>query len=119
MTNLRNVRTDYLQIAQKSFTRKLKLVLSIQVTIWLSKFAYHYDCFGWILRLQLIQNLARDRSQAVCVLPSEVALFYWNLSRRPFLEQMVNLDPLLCTALDWEHADLFLCLIFTQIPTND
>ena len=37
----------------------------------------------------------------------------------PFPGQVVNLDLLLCTGLDSELADLFLCLIFTQRPMND
>ena len=37
--------------------------------------------------------------------PSEIAgLFYLNLSRRPFLRQVVELDLLLCTEFDSEHA---------------
>ena len=52
--------------------------------------------------------------------PSEVAvLFDSNLSRRPFLGQVVDLDLLLCTGLDSEHAGLFLCHIFTQRPMTD
>ena len=53
-------------------------------------------------------------------MPSEVAvLFDSNLSRRPFLGQVVDLDLLLCTGFDLEHAVLFLCHIFTQRPMND
>ena len=53
-------------------------------------------------------------------LPSEVAvLFNLNLSRRPFLWQVVDLDLLLCTGFNQEHAVLFLCHIFTQRPMND
>ena len=52
--------------------------------------------------------------------PSEVAvLFDSNLSRRPFLGQVVDLDLLLCTGFDSEHAVLFLCHSFTQRPMND
>ena len=40
-----------------------------------------------------------------------------NLSRRPFLEQVVDL--LLCTLFDSEYVFLFLCHIFTQRPMND
>ena len=29
---------------------------------------------------------------------------------------VVNLDLLLCTGFDFEHADLFLCLIITKRP---
>ena len=41
--------------------------------------------------------------------PSEVAaLFYLNLSRCPFLGQVVNFDLLLYIGFDKEHPDLFL-----------
>ena len=46
-------------------------------------------------------------------------LFDSNLSRRSFLGQVVDLDLLLCTGFDSEHAVLFLCHIFTQRPMND
>ena len=55
-----------------------------------------------------------------CAPPSEVAvLFDSNLSRRPFLGQVVDSDLLLCTGFDLEHADLFLCHIFSQRPVTD
>ena len=42
---------------------------------------------------------------------SEVSvLFDWNLNRRPFLDQVVDLDLL----PDSEHANLFLCLILLR-----
>ena len=47
-----------------------------------------------------------------------VVLFCWNLSRLSFdsfLGHVVDLDLLLCrSAFKLEHADLFLCLTFTQ-----
>ena len=46
-------------------------------------------------------------------------LFHSNLSRRPFLGQVVNFDLLLCTGFDSEHEALFLCHIFTQRPMAD
>ena len=53
-------------------------------------------------------------------------LFDWNLSRCPFLRQIVDLeigirilDLLLCTGFDLVHTDLYLCLIFTQRSMND
>ena len=42
-----------------------------------------------------------------------------NLSRRPFLGQVVDLDLLLCTGFYLEHAVLFLCHVFTQGLMND
>ena len=37
----------------------------------------------------------------------------------PFPGQVVDLDLLLCTGFDSEHAVLFLCHIFTQRPMTD
>ena len=55
-----------------------------------------------------------------CFPPSEKAvLFDSNLSRRPFLGQVVDLDLLLCTGFVLEDAVLFLCHIFTQRPMTD
>ena len=55
--------------------------------------------------------------------PSDVtvlsALFDWNLSRGPFLRQVSDLGLLLCTGSDSQHADFFLCPIFTQRPMHD
>ena len=51
------------------------------------------------------------------MLPSEVAvLFYANLSRCPFLGQVVALDLMLCTGFNLEHDVLFLCYMFIQRP---
>ena len=46
-------------------------------------------------------------------------LFNLNLSRRPFLSQVIDFDLLRCTGFDSEHTSLFLCHIFTQRPMND
>ena len=55
-----------------------------------------------------------------CAPPSEfTVLFDSNLSRCPFLGQVVDLDLLLCTVFDSEHAVLFLCHIFIQRPMSD
>ena len=45
-------------------------------------------------------------------------LFYLNLSRRPFLRQVIasDLDLLLCTGFNSEHVVLFLFHILTQKP---
>ena len=54
-----------------------------------------------------------------CAPPSEVAgLFDSNLSRCALLGKVVDLDLLLSTGFDSEHAVLFLSHISTQ-PTND
>ena len=73
--------------------------------------------FGCNLWLQLIQNHATDCFQTFC---SEVAvLFGWDLSRHPILGLISNLDLLLCTGLNLQWVDLFLCLSLTQRPMND
>ena len=63
------------------------------------------------LRPSLLQTLVAIDSESCltsfssfCAPPSEVAvLFDSNLSRRPFLGQVVNLDLLLYTGFDSEH----------------
>ena len=68
----------------------------------------------------IISESCQTLFPSFCAQPSEVAvLFHLNLSRLPFLRQVVDLDLLLCTGFDLEHAVLFLCHIFTQRPTND
>ena len=46
-------------------------------------------------------------------------LFDSNLSRRPFLGQVVDFDLLLCTQFDSEHQALLLCHILFQRPMAD
>ena len=52
-------------------------------------------------------------------MPEVAVLFDLNLRRCPFLGQVVDLDLLLCTGFDLEHAVLFPCHIFTQRPMTD
>ena len=42
-----------------------------------------------------------------------------NLSKRPRLGQLVDLDLLLCTGFNSEHMGLFLCHSFAKGPMND
>ena len=105
------------RLLKKSSDRKSTLVLSTLVIAWLSNIAFH-----WRLQtLVVIDSESRLTSfPSFCAPPSEVAvLFDSNLSRLPFLGQVVDLDLLLCTGFDSEHAVLFLCHIFTQRPMND
>ena len=44
---------------------------------------------------------------------------WFKSEQMPFPGQVVDLDLLLCTGFDSEHAVLFLCHIFTQRPMND
>ena len=41
---------------------------------------------------------------------------WWNPSSCPFLRHVVDLDVLLCRGFNLEHANLFLCLVYTQRP---
>ena len=72
----------------------------------------------WAANFVVMDSESRLTSfPSFCAPPSEVAvLFYSNLSRRPFLGQVVDFDLLLCTGFYSEHSVLFLCHIFTQRP---
>ena len=108
------------RLLKKSSNRKLKLVLSTLVTTWLSNITFHLQPI-WLQTLVVIDSeLHLTLFPSFCAQPSEVAtLFNQNLSRRPFLRQVVNTDLLLCTGFDLEHVVLFLCHIFTQRPMTD
>ena len=108
------------RLLKKSSNRKSKLVLSTLVTTWLSNIAFHLRLI-WLQTLVAIDSESRLTSfPSFCAPPSEVAvLFILNLSRRPFLWQIVDSDLLLCTGLRLEHAVLFLCHIFTQRLMTD
>ena len=74
------------RLLKKSSNRKLKHVLSTLVTTWLSNIAFHLRPI-WLQTLVAIDSELRLTSfPSFCAPPSEVAaLFYSNLSRRPFL----------------------------------
>ena len=62
--------------------------------------AANFGCYWLRIMPEIVSKL--------WALPSEVAvLFDLNLSRRPFLGQVADLDLLLCTGFNQEHADLF------------
>ena len=83
------------RLLKKSSNRKSKLVLSTLVTAWLWNIAFHLQPI-WLQTLVAINSELRLTSfPSFCVQPSEVpALFNLNLSRRPFLRQVVNTDLL-------------------------
>ena len=81
--------------------------------------AGHYICFKHQISLQLIwlQNLDAINSEScqdIVFKLLHAAIFDSNLSRHPFLGQVVHLDLLLCRGFDSKHADLFPCC--TQKP---
>ena len=116
------------RLLKKSSNRKSKVVLSTLITTWLSNIAFHLWQI-WQQTLVAINSESRMTSfpsfaRHHLIRWSEVAaLFNSNLSRRPFLGQVVDSDLLLCTWFDLEHAVLLLCHIFTQRqaerPMND
>ena len=108
------------RLLKKSSNRKSKLVLSTLVTTWLSNIAFHLRpiCLQTLVAIDSESRLTSFPS--FCALQSEVAmLFDSNLSRCPFLRQVVDLDLLLCIGFDSKHAALFQCHMFTQRPTTD
>ena len=71
----------------------------------------HYMAFLiWLQTLVAIDSESRPTMltsfPSFCAPPIEVnVLFCSNLSRCPFLEQVVDLDLLLSTGFDWEHEN--------------
>ena len=102
------------RLLKKSLNRKLKLrlVLWMMVTTSLLNIAFHLRPI-WLQTLDAIESEWCHASfPSFCAPPSEVdVLFDSNLSRRPCLGYVVDLDLLLCTGFDSEHAILFLCHI--------
>ena len=88
------------------------MLVTVQVTASFSNIAFHLQQI-WLQSLVAINSESRlTLFPSFCTPPSEVAvLFYSNLSRCPFLRQVVYLDLLLCTGFDSEHA------VFSE--TND
>ena len=74
--------------------------------------------FGCKLCLQSIHNHAGD-----CFHALEHSSLKWQCCSTgiwaPVLGQMFNLNLLLCTGFSLEHADLFICLVFTERPMNN
>ena len=97
------------QIAQKIFKSKIE---ARPVN------AGHYMAFKHSISFatNLASNLGCDQFR---IMPEVAVLFDLNLRRCPFLGQVVDLDLLLCTGFDLEHAVLFPCHIFTQRPMTD
>ena len=108
------------RLLKKSSNRKSQLVLSTLLTTWMLNVAFHFRPI-WLQTLAVIDSQLRLTSfPSFCAPPSEVAgLFDPNLSRRPFLRQVIDTDLLLCTGFDSEHVDLFLCHISTRRRMND
>ena len=117
---------DWTHWSWNIFTLQKICSMLIEQLIFLRNVTENLKC-NWELHLLLIWlktlvvidlDSCRTSFPSFCVPPSEVAvLFYLNLSGRPFLGQVVDLDLLLCAEFDSENVDLFLCHISTQRPT--
>ena len=81
---------------------------------FLGQVAFHLRPIGLQTLVAINSESYQTSFPSFCVPPFEVAvLFNLNLSRCPFVGQVINLDLLLCTGFYSEHAVLFLCHIFT------
>ena len=109
------------QIAQKSLNWKSKRVLSTRlVTKWLSNIAFHLQLIWRQTLIAIDSELRLTSFPSFCAQPSEVAgLFYLNLSRLPFIGQVIDSDLQLCTGFNSEHVVLFPYHILTQRPMNE
>ena len=106
--------------AQKIFKSKTEAGPVNSVTTWLSNITFHLLQI-WLQTLVAIDSELRLTSfPSFCTPSSEVAaLFDSDMSRCPFLRQVVDADLLLCAGFHSEHEVLFLCHIFAQRPMND
>ena len=108
------------KLLRTSSNRNLKLDLSTLVTIWLSNITFHLRPICLQTLIAIDSELRQTSFPSICAPQSQVAvLFNSNLSRHPFLGQVVDSDLPLCTRFDSEHAVLILCHISTQRPMND
>ena len=105
------------KLLKKIFKLKIK---ARPVTTWLSNITFHLLLIGLQAVVAINSESCQTSFPSFCTPPSEVSvLCNLNVSRHPFLRQVVDLDLLLCTGFDWEHAVLFVCHSFTQIPMTD
>ena len=121
-TDLWDQFTDGWSVSQQMIVYKGRLLKKSshgKCTTWLSNIAFHLQPI-WLETLVAIDSASYLKSfSSFCLLPSEVTvLFNSNLSRCPFLRQLVDLDLLICTGFNLEHAVLLLCHIFTQGPRS-
>ena len=72
----------------------------------------NFVCIRFRIILDIVSKLLLAAILICCA-------FNLNLSRPPFLRQVIDFDLLLCTGFETEHADLFLRHILTQRPMDD
>ena len=100
------------RLLKKSSNRKLKLVLSTLVTTWPLNIAFHLRPI-WLQTLVAINSeWCKTSFPSFCEPPSKVAvLFNSNLSRRPFLAQVVDFRKMLfCSYVIFLLRDIFFLL---------
>ena len=86
------------------------------------KVTFHLLPIGLQTLVAIYSESYQKSLSCLCAPPSEVAVLFQvssNLSRRPYLGQVIDLDLLLCTGFNLEHVVLFLCHTFTQRPMSD
>ena len=98
---------------KKSLNRKPKLVAFKYRIAFATILAADFNCDQFRIMSDIISKNLRA---AIAAISCQVVLFHPNLSRRPFLGQVVDWDLLLCTRFSLEHADLFLSY---SEPMND
>ena len=75
---------------------------------FLGQVTFHLLPIGLRTLVTIDSELCQTSFPSICAPPFEIAvLFNLNLSRRPFLRQVIDLDLLLCTGFDSEHEVLF------------
>ena len=102
------------------------MVINFNLILWLccadtANVGWNIFCLHYKLQTLVVidSGLCLTSFPSFCAQPWEVAvLFNLNLSRRPFLRQVVNLDLLLCTGFYSELPALFLSHFSTQEPMN-
>ena len=94
--------------------------LNLRGRPFLRQVAFHLRPIGLQTLVAIDSESYQTSFSSFCAPSSEVAeLFDLNLSRCPFFGHVIDLDLLLCTGFDLEHAVLFQFHIFTQRPMND
>ena len=108
-TDLQDIVMDGWSVTQQMIVYKgrlLKKILKLKIEASPVN-ADHYMAFKTLQLIWLQTLVAFDSESCETSFPSFCAPPQ-SLLQMPFLEQVVDLDLLLCTGIDQEHADLFL-----------
>ena len=104
------------QIAERIFKLKIK---ACPVTAGHYMVFKHQISFATNSEANFDCNLFRIMLDIVLCCANQIWADSLSSGRCPFLRQVVNIDLLLCTGLNLEHEELFLCHGFTYIPMTD